>query len=38
MIFFKSRNQARGFANGVRKVVDFGADAADGRRWAVAVL
>lgn len=36
MIYFTSRNAARTFANGSKKVVDFGVNAA--RRWAVKIL
>lgn len=34
-LFFATRTKARTFAGNVRKVVDNGASAANGRRWGV---
>lgn len=37
MIYFSTRDKARKFSNGIRKLVDMGNDNARGR-WAVKVV
>lgn len=37
MIYFSTRDKARKFAGGMRKLVDLGKEHPSGKRWAVKV-